>query len=176
MNGLAMPSEARLAEMARQLYGARGDARVKIEHDGVHLVRQRDTVHIDADAQAKPWRVQWRGEAILDLGPGRGQVHFERVTGLGLAAALARGDEWHFMPRAGGEKIRLDAKRPTRTLKNLLQEHDVPEWQRDRLPLLFMGERLAWVPGVGIAAEFACKGGKEGLLPCWTVAGRAPLC
>lgn len=176
MNGLAMPSQARLAEMARQLYGARGDARVRIEHDGMHLVRQRDTVHVDADPRAQPWQVQWHGEADLDLGPGRGQVHFERVTGRGLAAALARGDRWHFMPRAGGEKIRIDAKRPTRTLKNLLQEHDVPEWQRDRLPLLFMGERLAWVPGVGIAAEFACEGGKEGLLPCWTLAGRAPLC
>jgi len=176
MNGLAMPSQARLAEMARQLYGARGDARVRIEHDGVHLVRQRDTVHVDADARAKPWRVQWRGEADLELGPGRGQVHFERVTGRGLAAALVRGDQWHFMPRAGGEKIRLDPKRPTRTLKNLLQEHDVPEWQRDRLPLLFRGERLAWVPGVGIAAEFACESGKEGLSPCWTVAGRASLC
>jgi tRNA(Ile)-lysidine synthase len=123
-----------------------------------------------------PWRVQWHGEADLDLGAGRGQVHFERVTGQGLAAALAIGDDWHFMPRAGGEKIRLDAMRPTRTLKNLLQERDVPEWQRDRLPLLFRGSRLAWVPGVGIAAQFACESGKEGLLPSWTVAGRAPLC
>jgi len=176
MNGLAMPSEARLSEMARQLYDARGDARVRIEHDGALLVRQRDTVHVDVGPTASPWRVEWRGEASLDLGPGRGEVRFERVTGRGLALSLACGDEWHFMPRAGGEKIRLDARRPTRTLKNLLQEHDVPEWQRDRLPLLFRGDALAWVPGVGIAAQFACESGKEGLLPCWTVAGRTPLC
>jgi tRNA(Ile)-lysidine synthase len=176
LNGAAMPSEARLSEMARQLYDARGDARVRIEHDGALLVRQRDTVHVDVGPTASPWRVEWRGEASLDLGPGRGEVRFERVTGRGLALPLAGGDEWHFMPRAGGEKIRLDARRPTRTLKNLLQEHDVPEWQRDRLPLLFRGDALAWVPGVGIAAQFACESGKEGLLPCWTVAGRTPLC
>ncbi|HSN19738.1 MAG TPA: tRNA lysidine(34) synthetase TilS, partial [Usitatibacter sp.] len=36
--GLAMPSEARLAQMARQLYEARGDARVRIAHDGATLV------------------------------------------------------------------------------------------------------------------------------------------
>jgi len=176
LNGLAMPSEARLAEMARQLYGARGDARVRIEHEGVHLVRQRDTVHIDAAPGAKPWRVDWRGEPRVDLGPGRGHVDFERVTGRGLAVASMEGAAWRFMPRAGGEKIRLHARSRTRTLKNLLQEHDVPEWQRDRLPLLFRGAQLAWIPGVGIAAEFACEAGKEGLLPCWTVAGRAPLC
>jgi tRNA(Ile)-lysidine synthase len=176
MNGLAMPSEARLAEMARQLYGARGDARVRIEHEGVHLVRQRDTVHIDAAPVAQPWRVDWRGEPRIDLGPGRGHVDFERVTGRGLAVASMEGAGWHFMPRAGGEKIRLGARGRTRTLKNLLQEHDMPEWQRDRLPLLFRGGKLAWVPGVGIAAEFACEAGKEGLLPRWTVAGRTPLC
>jgi len=176
MNGLPMPSEARLEEMARQLYGARGDARVRIEHAGVALVRQRDTVRIDAALPQGPWGVEWHGEEDIELGPGRGSVHFERVTGSGLAAELAHGAPWRFMPRAGGEKIRLDARRPTRTLKNLLQEHDVPEWQRDRLPLLFRGDRLAWIPGVGIASEFACETGKQGLLPCWRVAGSAPLC
>jgi tRNA(Ile)-lysidine synthase len=176
LNGLPMPSEARLEEMARQLYGARGDARVAIGHAGIVIRRQRDTVHIDAEPRAVPWRVPWRGEDEVDLGPGRGLVHFEHVKGRGLAASLAGGTGWHFMPRAGGERIKLDARRPTRTLKNLLQEHDVPEWQRDRLPLLFRGEALAWVPGVGIAAEFACEAGKDGILPCWTVAGRAPLC
>jgi tRNA(Ile)-lysidine synthase len=103
-------------------------------------------------------------------------VRFQRVTGRGLAASLASVGPWHLMPRAGGEKIRLDARRPTRTLKNLLQEHDVPEWQRDRLPLLFRGESLAWVPGVGIAAEFACPAGVQGILPCWSVAGAPLLC
>jgi tRNA(Ile)-lysidine synthase len=84
--------------------------------------------------------------------------------------------EWHFMPRAGGEKIRLDARRPTRTLKNLLQEFDIPEWRREKLPLLFQGERLVWVPGIGIAAEYACGTAEEGFLPSWTVAGKPPLC
>jgi tRNA(Ile)-lysidine synthase len=162
MNGLPMPSEARLEEMARQLYGARGDARVRIEHAGVALVRQRDTVRIDAALPQGPWGVEWHGEEDIELGPGRGSVHFERVTGSGLAAGLAHGAPWRFMPRSGGEKIRLDARRPTRTLKNLLQEHDVPEWQRDRLPLLFRGDRLAWIPGVGIASEFACEDRQTG--------------
>ena len=176
MNGLPMPGEARLAEMAKQLYGAAADARVRIEHAGVALVRQRDKVCIDTGAPMQAWEVDWHGEESVDLGAGRGSVHFERVTGRGLAADLAQGAQWRFMPRSGGEKIRLDARRPTRTLKNLLQENDVPEWQRGRLPLLFRDGELAWVPGVGIAAQFACEAGKQGLLPCWRVAGSTPLC
>jgi tRNA(Ile)-lysidine synthase len=162
--------------MTRQLYGARADARVRIGHGGVALVRQRDTVRIDSGPANEAWTVDWKGEKDIDLGPGRGSVHFERVVGSGLAEELASGAEWRFMPRAGGEKIRLHARQPTRTLKNLLQEHDVPEWQRGRLPLLFRGEELAWVPGVGIASDFACGPGKQGLLPLWRVAGIAPLC
>ena len=49
-------------------------------------------------------------------------------------------------------------------------------WQRDNLPLLFHGDRLVWVPGVGIASDYACKEGEEGLAPSWTVAGKEPLC
>jgi len=86
------------------------------------------------------------------------------------------GRPWYFRPRSGGERIRLDASRPTRTLKNLLQEHDIPAWQRERMPLLFNGDRLVWVPGIGIAADYACSAAEVGFLPCWTVAGRAPVC
>jgi tRNA(Ile)-lysidine synthase len=102
-------------------------------------------------------------------------VHFDSKVGEGISAALAAG-EWTFRARSGGETIRLAADRPTRTLKNLLQERDVPMWQRDNLPLLFHGDRLVWVPGVGIAAEYACQAGESGLFPSWTVAGKAPLC
>jgi tRNA(Ile)-lysidine synthase len=167
--GLAMPGAARLAEMARQLYDARGDARVRIEHDGVTLVRHRGAVHIVTglgECGAEPWRVEWRGESALDLGPGRGRVSFEAATGAGLAADAGAGG-WHFAARRGGERLKLAGGAHTRTLKNLLQEAAVPEWQRERLPLLYRGERLAWVPGIGVAAELACAPGRPGLVPHW---------
>ena len=177
LNELAMPSEARLAEMAKQLYGARVDARVRIEHGDVALVRFRDRIHIERGGPlAVEWRVPWHGEDEVDLGPGRGWVRFARARGAGIAAARLQGGDWSFARRCGGETIRIDAKRPTRTLKNLLQEHDVPAWQREKLPLLFRDRDLVWVPGVGIAAQFACEAGAEGFSPCWMVAGEATLC
>ncbi len=176
-NGVAMPGEARLTEMARQLFGARADAQVRIEHGGIVLARFRDRIHIERDAPPSgAWRVEWHGEDEIDLGAGRGSVRFEAARGKGIAAACVDGGDWCFMPRAGGETIRVDAKRPTRTLKNLLQEHAVPAWQREKLPLLFRGGELVWVPGVGIATQFACGEGAEGFSPCWLVAGRDALC
>jgi len=178
MEGLPMPSAARLSEMARQLYEAREDARVRIAHGGATLVRHRGTVQVAwvaPQARAETaWRIDWHGEAEVDLGPRRGHVRFERTTGAGLRLeAPFESGEWHFASRHGGERIRLDAARPSRTLKNLLRESAVPEWERERLPLLFHAQRVAWVPGIGVAAEFACAPGMPGLVPAWCPPGRS---
>ena len=174
-NAVAMPSEARLAEMSRQLFEAREDAQVRIDHAGVTLVRHRGAAFVERDlGSPTAWRVDWRGEPHVPLGGERGHVRFDRVVGQGLARAALAQPGWHFAPRGGGETLRLAPDRPTRTLKNLLQEHDIPAWQRDRLPLLFHGERLVWVPGIGIASEYACPPGDEGFAPHWEVAARTP--
>jgi tRNA(Ile)-lysidine synthase len=173
LNGAAMPSEARLAEMARQLFDARGDARVRLAHEGTMLLRFRDRIRIEAmDSRASgddgvPWHRPWNGEREVELAPGHGRVRFDSVAGEGLAAAKSILAGWHFAGRSGGERMRLDPRRPNRTLKNLLQENDVPVWDRGRLPLLFHAERLVWAPGVGIEADYACPAGEPGLRPVW---------
>jgi len=183
-NAVAMPPEVRPAARPPPPWAARDDARVRVEHGGVAIVRHRGEALIErglapaalAGAPQPPgWQVPWRQEPDVELGAERGLVHFESASGEGIRATLASG-EWSFRPRRGGETIRLGADRPTRTLKNLMQERDVPIWQRENLPLLFHGERLVWVPGVGIAAEYACGQGEAGLLPSWRVAGKEPLC
>ena len=168
LNALAMPSEARLADMTRQLFGARGDTRVRIEHDGLAVVKFRDRVRLDPIApEAGAWHHPWHGELEVDLGEAHGGVRFERAAGEGLAISRAGGDGWHFAGRSGGERLRLDPRRPTRTLKNLLQEHEIPPWERSRMPLLFHGDRLVWVPGVGLETQYACLPGEPGLRPAW---------
>jgi tRNA(Ile)-lysidine synthase len=168
LNDVAMPSEARLAEMSQQLFGARGDARVRIEHEGLTLVKFRDRIRIERlEPQATAWHQPWHGELEVELGAGRGAVRFEPTAGDGLAAAKSGEPGWRFAGRIGGERLRLHAKRPTRTLKNLLQEHDIPPWERERMPLLFHNEQLVWVPGIGIASDYACPPQAAGLRPIW---------
>ncbi len=69
--------------------------------------------------------------------------------------------------RQGGERLRPDCKRPRRSLKNLLQEAALPPWEREALPLLFSGEHLVWVPGIGIDCEFQATAGEPGLVVKW---------
>ncbi|MGZ5061864.1 MAG: tRNA lysidine(34) synthetase TilS [Usitatibacter sp.] len=170
-NALPMPSTARIEEMARQVYDARDDAQVRIEHAGVALVRHRDRLYVERRPwSGESWRVEWNGEGEVPLGSGRGIVRFEEATGRGIDAARVKQGAWHFGPRAGGERIRLAEGHPTRTLKNLLQEKGLTPWERQNFPCLFHEGRLVWMNGVGIASGYACPAGAKGLDPRWTVA------
>jgi tRNA(Ile)-lysidine synthase len=71
--------------------------------------------------------------------------------------------------RSGGERLQPDARRPRRTLKNLFQEAGVPPWRRERLPLIYCGDELVWVPGLGTDCRYAAAGKHDGWVPEWRV-------
>ncbi len=160
--GLRAPSEAKLVEMLKQLGAGRG----AIEHDGVVLRPYRKRIFLD-----KGGRVQalvpraWNGEAKLEL-PG-GELRFLRVRGRGIDPRLVKRGGFEVRRRSGGERLQPDPARPRRTLKNLFQEAGIPPWQRERLPLLFCGDDLVWVPGLGIDARYANAGRAGGIEPRW---------
>ena len=172
LNEVPLPSEARLQEISRQLFEARPEARVRIDHAGVALVRYRHALSLDrGGAAGEPWHRPWQGELQVDLGRDLGHVRFAESTGEGLGTARIAEGGWHFAGRAGGERMRTHPRRPTRSLKNLLQEHAIPPWERPRLPLLFHRDALVWVPGIGIAVDYACAPGEPGLVPHWSGPG-----
>ncbi|HNC79896.1 MAG TPA: tRNA lysidine(34) synthetase TilS, partial [Rhodocyclaceae bacterium] len=65
------------------------------------------------------------------------------------------------------ERLSLHPAGPSRTLKNLFQEAGIPPWLRPRLPVLWVGDRVAWVAGVGVAGEFRCPADAPGVVPEW---------
>lgn len=162
--GLRAPSEAKLVEMLKQL-GAKSAA---IEHDGVVFRRYRKKLFSEKkQAQSRFEPRTWNGELRLALPALGGELRFKRVRGGGIASASIRGKQLQVRLRSGGERLRPDARRPSRTLKNLFQEAGVPPWERERMPLLFCGEDLVWAPGLGVDAKFLSAGGESAILPDW---------
>src|SRR5712675_402445 len=143
---------AHLAE-ARELLDEM--ARTDLERcSGPEGVDARDLLQL-GDARAKNLLRYWcetRGIEPLSAARIRAQLRAAAVT---------------VRLRRGGERLRLDARRPRRTLKNLFQEQGVPPWRRDRLPLVFCGEELVSIPGIGDACEFRAAPGEAGLIVTW---------
>ena len=114
-----------------------------------------------------PACVTWNGE--LAMAWAGGQVSFALTVGKGVSVASIAHQSCTLRRRAGGERLRMRADGLERTLKNLFQEAGVPPWLRDDLPLLWVGEQLAWVAGLGVGVEFRCPPGEAGVVPVWSV-------
>ncbi|MEQ1667159.1 MAG: tRNA lysidine(34) synthetase TilS, partial [Sulfuriferula sp.] len=69
--------------------------------------------------------------------------------------------------RTGGEILRPDCKRPQRRLKDLFQLSRIPPWQRDYLPLIYSGDTLIHVPGIGTACQWQAQQGDEAVEIIW---------
>jgi tRNA(Ile)-lysidine synthase len=165
--GIGYPTEAQLQELLRQSLTARADAMLEV-HLGSHLLRRhkgRLCVDSEVALPTQPaWR--WQGEAWLDLGP-VGSLNFELSRGEGLAAAMTQGGVAWVRLRAGGERLQPDCRRPRRALKKLLQEGGVPAWERARLPVLWIGEEVAWVAGVGVGCAYQAAAEEPGWIISW---------
>jgi tRNA(Ile)-lysidine synthase len=92
------------------------------------------------------------------------------TRGSGLSLAKLQQAPVTVRLRAGGERLRPDAKRPRRSLTNLLQEARLPPWLRVRLPLLYCGDTLVYVPGIGIDTAFRAQPGEPSVEPRLTAA------
>ncbi|MFL6200696.1 MAG: tRNA lysidine(34) synthetase TilS, partial [Thermoanaerobaculia bacterium] len=81
-----------------------------------------------------------------------------------LALPLAEGDRVTVRNRRPGDRIHPLGADGSRKLKELLIDRRVPRRERDRLPLICVGERIAWVPGVTIDQRFRIAGEKTAWL------------
>jgi tRNA(Ile)-lysidine synthase len=168
--GLPMPHRTRLQEALRQCRAASADSEVHVSFGSHGLRCFRGKVGIVEESGAIPvdWNTRWDGRGELLLPAGLGVLRARAALGEGIAARHFAQPGATVRGRSGGERMRPADDRPRRTLKNLWQETAVPPWERERMPLLFIGDALAWVPGIGVAAEFRAASGEQGIVPEWT--------
>jgi tRNA(Ile)-lysidine synthetase-like protein len=62
-----------------------------------------------------------------------------------------------------GLRFRPAGGRGTRKLQDVFVDARVPREDRDAWPLVFAGDRLAWVPGIAVDADHASPSGASGL-------------
>jgi tRNA(Ile)-lysidine synthase len=165
INNQLMPSKDLLDELLRQVLTAKKDAALKIEisknyeirryKDEIYLVQKNHQPH-------KNYEIVWNGESEILL-PNGAKLNFKKVKGKGISFSKIQDKKLIISNRKGGESFKPDSKRPTKKIKQILQESDLPPWERESLPLIFVSDQLASVPNFGIDIKFQTRPKEVGL-------------
>ena len=166
---IMLPSTAKMEDIIKQLLSANSDNQLHIVFGDNEIRCFRNTVYI---LPRKPLaqdceQCTWHGEPRVELQQLSGSISFTQVKNHGISPQKLCNEPVIIRFRQGGERFTPACNRPRKSLKNLLQEASIPPWQRNGIPLLFCGEQLVWVPGIGIDCEFQVKLGETGILPSW---------
>lgn len=147
--GLPVPGRARLERILDDVAAARADAQPCVRWPGGEVRRYRDALYALrplSELTERLWR--WDQRAPLPL-PALG------IT-LSREALLTAGFELpppeiplEVRLRRGGERCALGGSPRRRPLGKYFQEAGIPPWERDRMPLIYAGDRLLGVVGLG---------------------------
>lgn len=118
--------------------------------------------------------IPWNLQQSLPLPNQLGVLNLTLKKGEGIISAMNR-EKILVRFRQGGERCRPAGRKETHTLKQLMQEWQIPPWQRDRIPLLFCNDELVAVVGYCVCEKYAAKSGEEGIVVKWVTASMAPL-
>ena len=163
-HGIEAVSRARLQEMLDQVHTAKSDARLLLRvgereirrYRGLLLLKANETASRDTES------FRWNGEDEIGLPAWGGVLRFTRVA-----------DEEGFDPqwlaqrplevksRAGGERFKPFAGRPSKTLKRLYQDAGIAEFDRGRLPLVWRDDELIFVAGLGADVRLTDRDGER---------------
>jgi tRNA(Ile)-lysidine synthase len=165
INDQLMPSKDLLDELLRQILTAKKDATIKIQlSKDFEIRRYKDEIYIVRKNQKaqKNYEIIWKGEPEILL-PNGTQLNFKKVKGRGINFKFLDNQKLKIRNRQGGEFFKPDSNRPTKKIKQLLQESDLPPWEREFFPMIFVGDELAAVPNFGIDQKYQADPKLSGL-------------
>ena len=161
------PSAALVARLLEEVTASARPAQWDV--GGTWLRRYRGLLSVDRPAveSAGPARVETLAVAragTYALAGWGGRLRIRSVARDGVARdCLAH---LRLAERSGGERFQAAPGRHARSLKKCFQEQGVAAWQR-RGPLVYAGERLLYVPGLGIDARALAAPGQAQVAFDW---------
>lgn len=164
-----------------ELLGASEDAQPEVNWQHWQLRRFAGQLHVlealdpvpPTPAEGYAWQPQGDGRFAARVLPGNGALRLYQAP-----AGSARDQVMRFPDgecviryRQGGEQCALPG-RPRRPLKKILQESAIAPWVRERTPLVYIDNKLAWIVGVGVCEGFQAVDEGAGWAVRWQMPSR----
>jgi len=168
LSNLLMPSKKNIDELYRQLMYIKKDSALNLKISKDKSVRAHHEKLFIVNSEIKPsmYNLKWSGEDELHL-PNNTKLQFVRKNNGGLSLSKLGVKSLKIKSRAGGEKLKPFKDQPSRSLKYLFQNADIPLWERDQIPLIFAKKQLVAIPNLGIHHEYQSSEGEIGYQINW---------
>ena len=170
------PSTAVLARIVNDVLYSRPEAGPCVRWDRYEVRRYRDDIFClpQSAAPVSSQALHWSLSVPLTL-PGTGGVLSAMpVTGAGLRRADVSTGGVYVSWRKGGEVCLPAGRKHHHSLKKLFQEQGIPPWERQRIPLVYIGDELAMIPGLWVCEPFQADPAEPGVMITWDSGGELP--
>lgn len=149
-HGISLSSQ-QTVELFGSVVAAKEDAMPLLKAGNAVLRRYKARLYITANIVPGSTEMNWNGLQVCVV-PGYGKLSLSMPVDVDLQVRF----------RKGGEEIKPVHDVHTRKLKTLLQEWDIPPWQRTCLPLVYCNGELIAVADLilSVNAKFCLQGAK----------------
>jgi tRNA(Ile)-lysidine synthase len=161
---LPLPPTTKMQQIQTAVLAARKEAKPKVCWPGAEVRRYQDNLYAFSSLEQHDvtWKAEWDLRRSLVLPNGMGLLSVEKVMGQGIAVEATKNVTVCF--RQSRERCQPDGRVGSHPLKKLFQEWEVPPWQRQRVPLIYLGSQLAAVVGYCYCDKFAAKQNQHGFV------------
>ncbi len=168
-NRLPLPPQVVLERIRDEMLLSRDDASPLVHWPGAEVRRFRGRLYVMAPLPEPDGAAcrRWDPAEPLPLDGAGGLLSAQPVASGGLRSP-AQGCRIEVRFRQGGETLQPAGRRHRHALKKLFQEWDVPDWERGRVPLLYIDDALAAVAGLCVCEGFQANGAQPGLALHWS--------
>jgi len=164
-NEFSLPSSRKLQEVVRQLVDNNASGGC-VEWGNAELRRYREHLFLQHKLSIKKTfsPKSWSATESFELHETKVRLQVKPCVSQGLRKSALQGEVISIRSRQGGEHIRSPHAQHRTVVKKLYQARGIPPWIRERLPLLYIGDQLAAIPGIAVDDAFAARQGEESIL------------
>lgn len=162
--GIPEPQQSKLDNfLDTVLSGAGGSGKISWQKGG-RISKYRGTLYLmrSLPKPSSQLKIKWDAKSPLVIEEAGLKLIPEPAEGEGLRQALIP-DGVTVRFRRGGESIVLPRRRHASELKKILQAEAVPPWERELLPLIYVGDELVAVVPLAVSDRYGARAGQKGI-------------